>query len=289
MSNNIEHKKIVKYLLILLITSIAIINFIIISIPNEHYKHTITVIILNVTAAITTILGFVTVYRNGIKANHERSYLFLTLGISLWFSADLFIMYSYFVLDIDEIEQISISDVLWLTRYLFLIFHLILVIRTIKIRSYSKTVGILLIIVILFIIANLIGIIPYNSFTNNNNNNSHAHRNKIDNLEKYNELGLIVTILYPILDLSLIVPSVIILLNIYKEYQHLVPLILSTLSLLINAIADNGYTQDYIVGNATYWPWDLFYITDFIIMTGALLWYNIFHKSNKTIYEKKID
>ncbi len=288
MNNSIEHKKIVKYLLILLILSIAAINLIIISIPNEHYKHTITIITLNVTAAITTILGFVTVYKKGIKANHERSYLLLTLGISLWFSADLFIMYSYFVLGIDEIEQISISDLLWLTGYIFLIFHLILVIRTIKIRSYYKTVGILLIIVILFIIANLIGVIPYNSFTNNNNN-SHAHRNQIDNLEKHNKLDLIVTILYPILDLSLIVPSVIILLNIYKEYQHLVPLILSTLSLLINAVADNGYTQDYIVGNATYWPWDLSYITDFIIMTGALLWYNISHNSSNTIYEKKID
>lgn len=141
----------------------------------------------------------------------------------------------------------------------------------------------MLIIVILFIIANLVGTIPYNnSFISNNHN-------EINNLERYGELDLIVTILYPMLDLSLIVPSVIILLNIHKEYQHLIPLILSTLSLLVNAVADNGYTQDYIVGNASYWPWDLFYITDFIIMTGALLWYNISHNSKNTIYERKFD
>lgn len=136
MSNNKEHKKLVKYLVILLISNIAIINLVIISIPDEHYKHTTTIIILNATAAIATSLGFITVYRNGIKGNHERSYLFLTVGISLWFFADLFIMYSYFVLNIDEIEEISIADALWLTGYIFLIIHLLIVIRTIEIRNF---------------------------------------------------------------------------------------------------------------------------------------------------------
>src|SRR5918911_2166785 len=161
MDNNGRYKNIIKYLIIFLLSSITIINLIIITIPEEHNKHAITIIILNVTAVITTILGFVTVYRYGIKGNHERSYLFLTIGISLWFFADLFILYSYFILGIGEIEQISISDALWLTGYLFLVLHLTLVIRTIKIRSFSKTIGILSIIVTLFIIANLLGNLPY--------------------------------------------------------------------------------------------------------------------------------
>jgi hypothetical protein len=53
------------------------------------------------------------------------------------------------------------------------------------------------------------------------------------------------------LDLSLIVPSVIVLVNIYKDYQHSVSWTLLSLSLLINAIADNGYTHDYLMGNAS--------------------------------------
>jgi tetrahydromethanopterin S-methyltransferase subunit C len=287
-NNNQEYRNIVKYLVILLLSSITIINLIIITIPDEHNKHTITIITLNATAVITTILGFITVYRYGIKGNHERSYLFLTIGISLWFFADLFILYSYFILGIDEIEQISISDALWLTGYLFLVLHLTLVIRTIKIRSFSKTIGILSMIVILFIIANLLVSIPYNSLAGDNNHHNYNY-NRTNSLERYGGLNLILTVLYPILDLSLIVPSAIILLNIYNEYHHLVPLILSTLSLLINAVADNGYTQDYIIGSATYWPWDLFYITDFIIMTGALIWYNVSHNSNNTVYEKRFD
>src|SRR5689334_6738848 len=181
MVKNIENKKILRYLLILLISSIAIVNMVIISIPKEPYKHAIIIIILNVTAAITTSLGVVSIYRFGIKSNHERSYLFLTMGISVMFVADLFIMYSYFALGIDEVEEISISDVLWLTGYLFLIFHLILVIKTIKITSFSKTIGVLLILIILFIIANLIGTIPNNLLTRN-----HSH-NRTDDLENFDQ------------------------------------------------------------------------------------------------------
>jgi hypothetical protein len=245
---------------------------------------------LNVVAAVTTTLGFLTVYKNGLKGNHEKSFLFLTIGISLWFFADLFILYSYLALGIDEMEQISIADVLWLSGYIFLIVHLILVIKTIKIRRSSKTIGILLIVVILFIIVNLVATIPYDSFRFSSSSHSHNDTANNNPSEKYGQLDLIVTLLYPIMDLSLIVPSVIIILNIYREYHHLVPLILSTLSLLINAVADNGYTQDFIIGGATYWPWDLFYITDFIIMAGALLWYNLSHnKSKNTIYERRFD
>ena len=97
------------------------------------------------------------------------------------------------------------------------------------------------------------------------------------------------TILYPILDLCLIVPSITILLNIYKDYQHAIPWMLASISLLVNAVADNGYTIQFIDGTASAMPWDLFYIADFIIMSGALFWYNKYHISDHilTRNEKK--
>jgi hypothetical protein len=51
----------------------------------------------------------------------------------------------------------------------------------------------------------------------------------------------VVTITYPILDLMLIIPSAIILVSLRKDYQHSIPWFLSSLSLLVNAIADDGY------------------------------------------------
>jgi hypothetical protein len=91
--------------------------------------------------------------------------------------------------------------------------------------------------------------------------------------------------LYPILDFILIIPSSIMLITLRKDYEHNITWSLYSLSLLVNSIADDGYVKDFVTGNfENLWFWKLFYITDFIIMSGALFWYNKFHIS----YSKKI-
>lgn len=277
MDSNKRYKKILKYLIITLILCIISINSVIISVQDLHYRHEIMIITLNATAFIATSFGIITIFRHGIGGSHGKSYLFLTVGILLWFSADLYLMYSYFTIGVDDYIQITIADALWLVGYLFLSLHLVSVIKSIGIRNLSKTISILSIVIVGFIIANLVG--SAYSFTNNDQ----LQNTKMDQ----NTIDLFVTILYPVLDLSLIVPSIIVLVNIYKDYQHSVSWTLLSLSLLINAIADNGYTHDYVKGNPSSWPWDLFYISDFIIMVGALFWYNKFHVSD-FINTKKI-
>ncbi len=100
--------------------------------------------------------------------------------------------------------------------------------------------------------------------------------------ERVNLTSIIVTFAYPVLDLTLIIPSSIVLFKLRKNYQHSIPWFLSSLSLLINAIADDGYLIDFVNGHSEgLWIWDLFYVTDFIIMSAALFWYNKFHISNE--------
>jgi hypothetical protein len=267
-TNNLLYKKTLKYLVVTLFFSTVITTLIVI-LANEHDRHSIIVIILNIAAAFATSLGMIAIFRYRLNESHGKSYLFLTLGIALWFFADLNLLYLYFVEGIVEQKQISISDVFWFSGYVFLSLHLVSVMRTIHIKRISKTLAILLVIVIIFVIVNLINSSTHSLFIND-----------VDQDWIQNEFGvtnLIVTILYPILDLSLIIPSVIILLNIYQEYQHSIPWILSSVSLLANAIADNGYVDDFIRGSSTIWIWDLFYINDFIIMAAALYWINKFH------------
>jgi hypothetical protein len=266
--NNLLYKKTLKYLVVTLFFSTVITTLIVI-LANEHDRHSIIVIILNIAAAFATSLGMIAIFRYRLNESHGKSYLFLTLGIVLWFFADLNLLYLYFVEGIVEQKQISISDVFWFSGYVFLSLHLVSVMRTIHIKKISKTLAILLVIVIIFVIVNLINSSTHSLFIND-----------VDQDWIQNEFGvtnLIVTILYPILDLSLIIPSVIILLNLYHEYQHSIPWILSSVSLLANAIADNGYVDDFIRGSSTIWIWDLFYINDFIIMAAALYWINKFH------------
>jgi hypothetical protein len=48
-----------------------------------------------------------------------------------------------------------------------------------------------------------------------------------------------------------------------------------------NAIADDGFVNDAVTGNShNLWFWDLFFITDYLIMAAALYWYNKFHVSS---------
>lgn len=269
MTVNIEYKRTLKLLIISLLLIIFVLNSIILSIPDEHDKHSIAIIALNVTAAIASSLGIIAVYRHGIGGKHGKSYLFLTIGLSLWFCADLNILYSHFVFGTDEQERITILDGFWLSGYVFLALHLVLVIKTIGIRNLSKTLSTIMIIIIGFTIINFVAIHSIGPTTDNTD---------LDTTRKTHGISeLIVTILYPILDLSLIIPSAVILLNLYKDYQQSVPWVLASLSLLVNAIADIGYTNDFVKGYPGPLPWDLFYISDFIIMAGALFWYNKFH------------
>lgn len=273
MSNGTRYKKTSKYLLFSIVSSILVVDLAILAISDSHLQHGVAIISLNIAAIIATALGIIAVSRHGLGGSHGKSYLFLTIGIALWFLADLGIMYSYFVFKVDEFKRISLLDAFWLAGYVFLTLHLISIIKTIKIRNQTITLTIVSGVVIGFIILNIFSLLPISDHSTTSDSNQLLTK-------EYEFQDVVVTILYPILDLCLIVPSITILLNIYKDYQHAIPWMLASISLLVNAIADNGYTIQFIDGMASAMPWDLFYIADFIIMSGALFWYNKYHISD---------
>ncbi|HEY9486609.1 MAG TPA: hypothetical protein VIQ04_08210 [Nitrososphaeraceae archaeon] len=245
-----------------MVIAIIIANVIVIY-SEEHGKHSISLWILNITAATASILGIIAICRYGIHGLHGKSYLFLALGIITWFSADFTLLYNYYALGIEEQRLVTITDALWFAGYGFLALHLFTVIRSLHFKIKSKLVIIISIITVIFISYNLVNILSYDIHTDDD------------------FIAIIVTILYPILDFILIVPSSIILVTLRKDYEHNIPWFLSSLSLLINSIADDGYVSDFATGNSeNLWFWELFYITDFIIISGALFWYNKFHISH---------
>jgi hypothetical protein len=186
------------------------------------------------------------------------------LGLISWFSAELTLLYYYYVLHIEEQRLVSLADGFWFAGYVFLAFHLFTVLRSLRSTIKLGIVVLASIATLLFVIYNVFSLISS------------------EFLIDVDFVAFVVTIAYPILDLALIIPSAIILVSLRKDYQHSIPWFLSSLSLLVNAIADDGYVYDFVSGDSqNLWIWDLFYVTDFIIMSGALFWYNKFHISNE--------
>ena len=105
-----------------------------------------------------------------------------------------------------------------------------IILHSLHIKIKSKAVIVVSIITALFISYNLVKLISYDS-----------------NIED-DFIAIIVTLLYPILDFILIIPSSIILITLRKEYEHNIPWFLSSLSLLVNAVADDGYVNDFVTG-----------------------------------------
>jgi hypothetical protein len=186
------------------------------------------------------------------------------LGLISWFSAELTLMYYYYVLHIEEHRLVSLADSFWFAGYMFFALHLFTVLRSLRSTIKRGIVVLASIAAVLFVIYNVLNLVSS------------------EFLIGLDLAAFIVTIAYPVLDLALIIPSAIILVSLRGDFQHSIPWFLSSLSLLVNAIADDGYVYDFVNGNSqNLWIWDLFYVTDFIIMAGALFWYNKFHISNE--------
>jgi hypothetical protein len=259
-----NHRKLTLKILILGLILSAIIANSVIVFSDPHKKHSTAIWILNITAAVASSLAIIAVCRHGIHGLHGKSYLLLTLGLISWFSAELTLFYYYYALHIEEQRLISLTDGFWFAGYLFLALHLLTVLRSIRGTIKPRVVVIVSIVTVLFVIYNVFNLASS------------------EFLVDVDFAAFIVTVAYPILDLMLIIPSAIILVSLRRDYQHSVPWFLSSLSLLVNAVADDGYVNDFVNANSqNLWTWDLFYVTDFIIMAGALFWYNKFHISNE--------
>ncbi len=186
------------------------------------------------------------------------------LGLISWFSAELTLLYYYYALHIEEQRLVSLADGFWFAGYVFLALHLFTVLRSLRSTIKLRIVVLASIATVLFVVYNILNLLSS------------------EFLVDVDFTAFVVTVAYPILDLLLIIPSAIILVSLRRDYQHSIPWFLSSLSLLVNAIADDGYVYDFVSGDPqSLWIWDLFYVTDFIIMSAALFWYNKFHISNE--------
>lgn len=130
---------------------------------SEAYsKHFVSLLILNITAATASILGIIAICRYGFHGLHGKSYLFLTLGLIFWFSADFTLLYDYYALGIEEQRLVTITDALWFAGYGFLALHLFIILHSLRIKIKSKIVTVVSIITTIVISYNVVNLLSYN-------------------------------------------------------------------------------------------------------------------------------
>jgi hypothetical protein len=226
---------------------------------------------LNVTAFLATLYGFVTIYRYGLGSTHGKSLLYLALGILFWFLGDLSLAHGHFV-EHNEEEQslvVTFADPCWIIGYAFFSLHLFSALRFVQLYQVH-TFSVIMVVIVCGSVITYNLILP-SVFDSN-------EERRIIRETSTGFIDLMLSVLYPILDLFLIIPSVIILTVHRKDYYNFIPWILSSFSLLINAIADDGFVHHFLEGSTKeMWIWDLFFMTDYIILVGAFCWYNKFY------------
>jgi hypothetical protein len=195
------------------------------------------------------------------------------LGIIGWFLADLTLAYGHFVFHFEEEQSLVVSygDLFWIIGYVFLSLHLFSVLRLVRrTQIHALTVIVVIVICGLSIAYNIISpselLVPAEQF--------------LVGETRAGFIDLALSILYVVLDLIFIIPSIIILTASRKDYYNFIPWMLFSLSLLTNAIADEGFIHNFLEGSTEeMWTWDLFYMTDYILIVGAFYWYNRFQNS----------
>src|SRR5688500_6589768 len=93
---------------------------------DVKYKHSFVLLGLNIAGGTASTLGIIAIIRYGFSGLHGKSYLSLTIGIILWFLADL-IVYYYFIVGDEELIDISITDLIfywiWISLFTFIFYY----------------------------------------------------------------------------------------------------------------------------------------------------------------------
>ncbi|HSL14597.1 MAG TPA: hypothetical protein VK882_10115, partial [Nitrososphaeraceae archaeon] len=95
---HIEHTSPLRYLILLMFISIMSVSLIALLL-DVKYKHSFVLLVLNIAGGTASTLGVIAIIRYGLSGLHGKSYLSLTIGIILWFFADL-IVYYYFIINV---------------------------------------------------------------------------------------------------------------------------------------------------------------------------------------------
>jgi hypothetical protein len=247
-----------RNIVIITIASIIIANLVI-ALPNDESRVFFSDWTTNGTSIIAMVLALIVVYRQKLDGLHGVTYASLAVATVLWFIAEM--IWTYYELGLGiESPYPSIADIFWLAGYGFAAYHLF---RTY--RFFRKLFNPYTIVVVSVAIAFILTFVVYTIIS-------------ISELSTQEDMLLfMVNVAYPVGDVMMIVPAVVVLSGLRKGELTYTPWLLLSTGLLLNGVGDIGFTYNSaaeVVGQT--WIWDMFYSDSYICIAAALFWHNTF-------------
>jgi len=226
-------------------------------------------LIIIITAGLAVVFSLILILRERKYTGELKKLVSLFLGIFLWFSGEIIYSYYQSVLRID-IPYPSYADSFYLLGYIFVGYYLY---SSFYYWNKKKKLSEGSVFIITIFSALLIHFLVQTSIVNYSNNIS----------------ATLVDIVYHISDGILLIPALVLLWNLRHKNIFYIHRSLISLSIILSIFANVGYFStfnagiDIFLGHA--WIWNMLYCLAYILLAGALFWYNKLIQ----ILNKKID
>jgi ABC-type branched-subunit amino acid transport system substrate-binding protein len=235
------------------------------------YTHWILLINSSTAAGLSVILVLFKFSKQKIFDYHLKTHIALAAGLVLWLCANI----QWLIYELEEIvpDIPSLADFFWLAAYPFLGYSLYFTFKEFYKKYQNKSVvftslacGILLVIFIIYITISL---------------------SVFSSPQGIVFFSVIIT--YPILNMVLIIPAIVMVLGFKKEPESSIPRMFESISLINLVIADSWFVIIFLSSLVdAIWYSNLLIVDHYLIMSAGLLWSIIFHSSNADNYRLKI-
>ena len=255
-------KKKKKLFIISLVATIIIQNFVILYAPIESkiiYTNWILLTNSSIAAGLALLLVINIIAKQKILNTYSTIHIALALGLVLWLGANI----EWITYENQEIvpDIPSAADLLWLSAYPFLGYSLYLTFKKFhKIHSNNKIFLLIILGGILFI-AFIVGITI-----------------NFGVVSTPRGLALLsIMIAYPVLNITLIVPAIVMFIGFKKDPESSIPRICESLSLINLVIADSWFAIIFLSNLIeTVWFSNLLIVDHYLIISAGLLWSLLF-------------
>jgi hypothetical protein len=262
-----------RYLIFSLIGLFIISSIIIISL-NPEQRSLFTNLPETIAAGFTLGLCLIIIYRHKLDGLHDKTHMFLTLGVGSWFVAET--IYTYYQLGLMITTPFpSLADPVYLVGYVFFGYYFYSILKLLR-KTIERDVIILVSIAVAVSITYILNL-------------SFGIGLLLANEEDM--LGTMLSITYPILDSILFVPAILVLWSVRKGDLAHTHWILISLFIILNGIGDIGFGYGAVLGTVgkEEWIWDIFFNAGYLTLASALFWQSRYLYSSSIIVRENND